>query len=130
MLKILVCVLQKLKRFWIPILQESDNAQQGNETQISRTRQTVLDILAASRSVPAFPLLRDFRLGDIEIARKACATRIGWTAIFLKAYSLVSMEIPELRDRYVRFPQETHLPTPLNRGVDFHPRYDDQGNLD
>jgi hypothetical protein len=100
----------------------------GTKRRFPAHRQTVLDILAASRSVPAFPLLRDFQLGETEIARKACSTRIGWTAIFLKAYSLVSMEIPELRDRYVRFPRE-HIyrhPSPV-ASISIH-RNDDDGN--
>lgn len=100
----------------------------GTKRRFPAHRQTVLDILAASRSVPAFPLLRDFQLGDIENARKACSTRIGWTAIFLKAYSLVSMEIPELRDRYVRFPQEHIYRHPSTvASISIH-RNDDEGN--
>ncbi|MFN7840451.1 MAG: hypothetical protein ACK5YR_12810 [Pirellula sp.] len=100
----------------------------GTKRRFPAHRQTVLDILAASKSVPAFPLLRDFQLGATEAARKACPTRIGWTAIFLKAYSLVSMEIPELRDRYVRYPREHIYRHPSTvASISIH-RNDDQGN--
>jgi len=84
--------------------------------------------LAASRSVPAFPLLRNFQLSVTDAARKACPTRIGWTTLFLKAYSLVSKEIPQLRERYVRFPNEHIYQHPSTvASVSIH-RNDEQGN--
>lgn len=100
----------------------------GTKRKFPAHRQTVLDILAASKCVPAFPLLRDFQLGATEAARKACPMRIGWATIFLKAYSLVSIEIPELRDRYVRFPTEHIYRHPSTvASISIH-RNDDQGN--
>jgi hypothetical protein len=67
-------------------------------------RKTVLDVLAVARGVPAFPLIRSLQVGELDSFRKASSVRIGWTALFLKAYALVGREIPELRDRYVKYP--------------------------
>lgn len=100
----------------------------GTKRKFPAHRQTVLDILAASRSVPSFPLLRDFQLGVTDAARKACPMRIGWATIFLKAYALVSTEIPELRDRYVRFPTEHLYRHPSTvASISIH-RNDEHGN--
>lgn len=100
----------------------------GTKRRFPAHRQTVMDILAASRAVPAFPLLRSFQLGATEAARKACPTRIGWTTIFLKAYALVSMEIPQLRERYVRFPTEhIYLHPSTVASISVH-RNDENGN--
>ena len=100
----------------------------GTKRRFPAYRQTVMDILAASKSVPAFPLLRNFQLGITETARKACPTRIGWTALFLKAYSLVSKEIPQLRERYVRYPIEHIYQHPSTvASVSIH-RNDENGN--
>ncbi|XZE43489.1 hypothetical protein SH467x_003053 [Pirellulaceae bacterium SH467] len=69
-----------------------------------RHRLTVLDILAASRTVPAFPIHRTFQLASVEIARKASPIKIGWTALFLKAFATVCTEVPSLRDLFVSYP--------------------------
>lgn len=69
-----------------------------------RHRLTVLDILAASRTVPAFPLHRQFQLASVEKARRLAATKIGWSAIFIKSFATLCTEVPSLRDLFVRFP--------------------------
>lgn len=108
-------------------MRKQRTSSKGTRRAFPAHRQTVIDILVASRSVPAFPLLRDLQLGVTDAARKACKTRIGWTAIFLRAYALVSKEVAELRERYVRWPTEHIYRHPSTVGsVSVH-RKDDSG---
>jgi len=67
-------------------------------------RRTAIDISIASKSVPSFPLIRSMQLGGLDAARRASKNRIGWTALFIHAYSRVCREVPELRDIYVSWP--------------------------
>jgi hypothetical protein len=60
-------------------------------------RGAVNDVALLARSIPLFPVDRDMNLGDVAAARAACASRIGWSAILLKAYGLVAREMPLLR---------------------------------
>ncbi|MEI6240396.1 MAG: hypothetical protein WCR51_08395 [Planctomycetia bacterium] len=60
-------------------------------------RLLVCDIVRLSRRVPIFPVDRVMQLGAVEEARRRCATRIGWAAVFLKAYAIVARERPALR---------------------------------
>ncbi len=76
----------------------------GERRRFPKHRSTVLDILYASSTVPSFPLVRKMALGEIEMARKSASMRIGWTALFAKAYGEVCQQIPELRDVYVSYP--------------------------
>ncbi|AMV33937.1 branched-chain alpha-keto acid dehydrogenase subunit E2 [Pirellula sp. SH-Sr6A] len=69
-----------------------------------RHRLTVLDILAASRTVPAFPIHRTFQLASVEHARKGSPVKIGWTALFLKSFAMICTEAPSLRDLFVSYP--------------------------
>ncbi|NBW95230.1 MAG: hypothetical protein EBR28_00500 [Planctomycetia bacterium] len=60
-------------------------------------RLLVADIVRLSRRIPVFPVERLMRLGVVDEARRRCGVRIGWAAIFLKAYALVARDRPALR---------------------------------
>lgn len=47
--------------------------------------------------IPLFPVDRLMWLDAVAAARRAAEVRIGWAAIFLKAYALVAGETPALR---------------------------------
>jgi hypothetical protein len=64
-------------------------------------RMLVADIVRLSRRIPIFPVDRVMPLGEVEQARRAATTRIGWAAIFLKAYSIVARDRPALRSWHV-----------------------------
>lgn len=64
-------------------------------------RLLVGDIVRLSRRIPIFPVDRVMRLGDVEDARRRSAVRVGWAAIFLKAYALVARDRPALRSWFV-----------------------------
>ena len=64
-------------------------------------RMLVADIVRLSRRIPIFPVDRVMQLGEVERLRRAAATRIGWAAIFLKAYAIVARDRPALRSWHV-----------------------------
>lgn len=57
----------------------------------------VSDVAMLARSLPLFPVDRVLRLDAVAAARMATGRRIGWAALFLKAYALVAREMPPLR---------------------------------
>ena len=69
---------------------------------VSGHRGCVADVAIVAREIPLFPVDRVFRLGPVAEARAAAAARIGWAAVFLKAYGLVARELPVLRTWFVR----------------------------
>lgn len=75
-------------------------------------RGCVSDIATLALRVPLFPVDRVMQLADLAEARAACPERIGWAAIFLKAYALVAREMPVLRTWFSRglFPRLVTVP--------------------
>lgn len=76
----------------------------GTNRRFPRERILVLDVIRASRSVPSFPVERRIDLGSIEKALLKSPTRFSWATLFAKAWGLVSVEIPQLREAYLRWP--------------------------
>ena len=60
-------------------------------------RGCVNDIATLALDIPLFPVDRLMWLDAVAAARRAAEVRIGWAAIFLKAYALVAGETPALR---------------------------------
>ena len=60
-------------------------------------RGCVNDVAILAIDIPLFPVDRLMRLDTVAAARNTAAVRIGWAAIFLKAYGLVARETPLLR---------------------------------
>jgi len=69
---------------------------------VSGNRGCVADVAIVARALPLFPVDRVLRLGALAEARADAAVRIGWPAVFLKAYGLVAREMPVLRTWFVR----------------------------
>ena len=65
-------------------------------------RLLVGDIVRLSSRIPIFPVDRVMRLGAVDEARRRSAVRVGWAAIFLKAYALVARDRPALRSWVAR----------------------------
>lgn len=76
----------------------------GKKIRFPLERKLVLDILRASRSVPALPLDRAITLGRVAMLRQQCLRRISWTAIFVKAFAQVSQQVPQLTHCYLSWP--------------------------
>lgn len=66
-------------------------------TPFTGARGCVSDVATLALRVPLFPVDRQLRLAAVAEARESCPVRIGWAAIFLKAYGLVAREMPVLR---------------------------------
>ncbi|NBT12547.1 MAG: hypothetical protein EBS56_02995 [Planctomycetia bacterium] len=64
-------------------------------------RLLVGDIVRLARRVPAFPVERVMRLGAVDAMRRRCPMRIGWAAMFIKAYAVVARDRPALRSWFV-----------------------------
>lgn len=55
--------------------------------------------------IPLASVVRRMNVARVIAARRAAATSVPWTAIFMKAYALVAVEFPELRRAYIKFPR-------------------------
>ena len=77
-------------------------------SRFTAARGCVSDVARLAREIPLFPVERTMPLGPLAAARVAVGntasakhpagtTRIGWAAVFLKAYALVAREMPVLR---------------------------------
>lgn len=87
----------------------------GRSIRLSRARKLVIDFLHFAAGVPTVPVQRRMGLQPVIEARAALADRPAWTAIMVKAFAIVSAEVPELRRAYCKFPTP-HLyevPTPV-----------------
>jgi hypothetical protein len=82
-------------------------------SRFTAARGCVSDVARLAQEIPLFPVERTMPLGPLAAARAAvgktasaehpaCTMRIGWAAVFLKAYALVSREMPVLRTWLVR----------------------------
>ncbi|MFM8985777.1 MAG: hypothetical protein ACKONH_06945 [Planctomycetia bacterium] len=69
---------------------------------VSGHRGCIADVAVVARELPLFPVDRVLRLEAVAEARATAAARIGWAAVFLRAYGLVAREMPVLRTWYVR----------------------------
>ena len=79
----------------------------GRVVAISRSRRLVIDFMRFTQEVPRATVTRRMQLARLVAARRQSseAKRPMWTAIFAKAYGIVSDELPELRRAYVKFPR-------------------------
>lgn len=64
-------------------------------------RRLVGDVVRLSARVPVFPVDRVMELAEVERLRSSAAPRIGWAAVFIKAYAMVARDRPALRSWYV-----------------------------
>jgi hypothetical protein len=76
----------------------------GRSIPLSRPRILVCDLLHFAAGIPTVPVQRRMYLGDLVAARAAHPDRPSWTAIFTKAFALVSADMAPLRRAYVKFP--------------------------
>ena len=79
----------------------------GRVVAISLSRRLVIDFMRFTQEVPRATVTRRMQLARLVAARRQspAAGRPMWTAIFTKAYGMVSDELPELRRAYVKFPR-------------------------
>jgi hypothetical protein len=71
-------------------------------SRFTAARGGVADIARLAQRVPLFPVERPLALAEVAAARAASPLRVGWAALFVKAYALVAAEMPVLRTWLVR----------------------------
>jgi hypothetical protein len=77
---------------------------EGKNLALSMHRRWVGDLLAASKDIPLIPFEKKMQLADVVAARAALKKRPSWCAIFTKAFALVAVKWPVLRQAYMKFP--------------------------
>lgn len=79
----------------------SDATMRITTRRLDGQRRLVSDIVRLSNRVPIFPVDRIMALSELEAVRRAALPRIGWSAVFMKAYAIVARDRPALRSWYV-----------------------------
>lgn len=64
-------------------------------------RSCIADVAVLAGKIPLFPVDRECNLAALAAARSACRQRIGWAAIFVKAYGIVVRQTPALRSWFL-----------------------------
>jgi hypothetical protein len=76
----------------------------GKYYPVSYFRRLVSDLMQFAAAVPSVTIERRMNLARLVEARKACTPSPTWSAIFIKAYSIVAARTCELRTAYMKFP--------------------------
>ncbi|APZ93908.1 hypothetical protein [Fuerstiella marisgermanici] len=76
----------------------------GAWKRLPQSRRFIVDFMHFAKRVPSQALTRNFRLGDMPQLRTSLKSRIGWAAIFLKAYSVMAARHPDLRQVFMKYP--------------------------
>jgi hypothetical protein len=71
---------------------------------LSASRALVCDILHYDGQMPSFGHSRLMELAELDDVRQRTNRRISWSALFLKAYGLLSTECPLLRQALIEWP--------------------------
>jgi hypothetical protein len=71
---------------------------------LPRSRRLVCDLLHFAQHVPLFPLERSCFLGELADLRQRCLLKVSWPVLFLKAYGLLALDYPVLRQAFLRWP--------------------------
>ncbi len=76
----------------------------GRRVKLSLPRRWMVDIMHLSRGMPYFVVDRRLNLATVIAARASLADPPSWPAMFLKAYSIVAAQRPELRRSFQSIP--------------------------
>jgi hypothetical protein len=76
----------------------------GKNIPISPFRGLVIDLMHFTQKVPSVSIDRRMNLAVLAEARSRCFPKPTWTALFIKAYSIVAARDPALRQSYMEFP--------------------------
>ena len=84
------------------------NPRVGTCRRLSPARKFMTDLVHFGQKVPSVRIARTMRLREVARARAQAEPRPSWAAIFLKAYAMVGVGRPFLRQAFMRWPWE-HL---------------------
>ena len=76
----------------------------GRWIPLSLQRRFVVDLLHFAKKVPSVPMQKTMALAERVAARRAARSKVSWSAIFTKAYAIISAARPELRRSFLSFP--------------------------
>ena len=77
----------------------------GFSVPLSAPRRLVNDLVHFARKVPTVPVQRVIDVSRVMAARDRAARRVGWAAVFTKAYARVCADCPPLRRAYLEYPR-------------------------
>lgn len=89
----------------------------GRSFAVPRHRRLSWDLLHYNHRVPLCAHDRLIDLSDLAKVRSACAHRVSWPALFMKAWAIVAAEIPEFRQIWYRWPVAHIYQHPVSVGV-------------
>lgn len=84
---------------------------------LSPGRRLVSDISEMALRVPLAGATARIDVSEVAAVRKQVRPRIAWNVLFLKAYALVALARPGLRQRYIRWPWPHLYEHPHNVGM-------------
>jgi hypothetical protein len=76
----------------------------GSRRRLSLARQTIIDLMYFSKSLPLIAVERVMHIGDLARARANHPERPPWSALFAKAFGVVAQELAPLRQAYFPVP--------------------------
>jgi hypothetical protein len=83
----------------------SQSAPTGFSIPLSAPRRLINDLVHFARQVPTVPVQRTMDVSRVAALRDRAARRVGWAAIFTKAYAQVCSDFPALRRAYLEYPR-------------------------
>ena len=78
--------------------------QSGKRLPLSPARRAIAEMLHHAQRVPTVPVSKQIDVGDLAQLRKSGGSAPSWTAVFMRAYSLVGMDYPALRRMLIPWP--------------------------
>jgi hypothetical protein len=76
----------------------------GTWVPLSPARKMVIEMLRHARRVPSIPVAKTINVKPIAEARRQIEPVPGWTALFMRAYGLMTRDYPELRRALIPWP--------------------------
>ena len=89
----------------------------GQRFAVPASRRLTWDLLYFHKDVPLCSHDRRMELTEVAAARDAAVDRVSWPAVFLKAMSRVSVQFPELRQIWYRWPWAHLYQHPSSVGI-------------
>lgn len=77
----------------------------GRTIPLSTDRRLVCDVINIANRMPTAPIRCDIDVTEIKHLRRLTGTRISWQVIMMRAFALVSRDVPELRQLYAPLPR-------------------------
>ena len=80
------------------------NPPKGRRIRLTVARRIMVDYLWAGSGIARTDVIRRVAFRDVIAARNELREPPSWTAIFVKAFAMLAIEIPEFRRVYIKYP--------------------------